>query len=521
MNELVARLGNTVKGVLKGFDRIVFKGTILPLVREEGAMDFLKARRILNRDYKRWMQAQSVALEQAVDAYARDHCGNAIKYLGTWRTEKEKLAKRQQSAAKIESGLIGAWSCLESGRSYQAHFSKQKGYPQLRRYRTQCKHLYLYFDHAQYGWMSVRLQTWFPYHIQIAMNGREWLRRRLEAADIDFLCQGNKFLHIDDYSRAQRFLDQQVKRRWVPLLNSFLPVAFPTMTEALGPHLSYYWTLWQSEWATDLIVEKPSDLNAVMDSLLRHAWITGNSTRVLRYMGRPVTAAGKPYAQSRNDVTSRVMDFHEGLRVRHWVDHNSIKMYNEHNNLRTEMTMNTPGMFNVYRRAQGEPDDAPKKRRPLRKGVAGIPLRTKVSEEINERFMKAVSSFEDHTPVRSLIAEHTQSRIKQGRRVRALDISGKDRELLQAISDPVFTVAGITNAALREKLHSTSWGTGRTDKQLSARITRHLRLLRDHGLIRKVPNRRRYQLTDKGTQLTSALNAMLAASTDQLMKIAA
>jgi hypothetical protein len=83
-----------------------------------------------------------------------------------------------------------------------------------------------------------------------------------------------------------------------------------------------------------------------------------------------------------------------------------------------------------------------------------------------------------------------------------LDISGKDRELLQAISDSVFTVSGITNAALRKKLCSTPRGAGRTEKQLSARVSRHLRLLRDHGLSRKLPNRHRYQLTDKGRQLT-------------------
>ena len=77
------------------------------------------------------------------------------------------------------------------------------------------------------------------------------------------------------------------------------------------------------------------------------------------------------------------------------------------------------------------------------------------------------------------------------------------------------------NAALRKKLRSTPWGAGRDDKQLSARITRHLRLLRDHGLIRKVPNRHRYQLTDRGRQLTTAIAAALAASTEQLLKSAA
>jgi hypothetical protein len=258
-----------------------------------------------------------------------------------------------------------------------------------------------------------------------------------------------------------------------------------------------------------------------MASLLRHAWITGNSANVLRYLGRPLTAAGKPHGNSSNEVMSRVLDFHDGLRVRHWVDHNSVKVYNEFNDLRIETTINMPYMFKVYRRAQGQSRNAPKKLRLLRKGVADIPLRAQVSQEVNNRLMDELSTFTSKTPLIELFAPHVRSRTKLGRPVRALDISGKDRELLQAISDPAFTVSGITNAALRKKLCSTPWGAGRTDKQLSARITRHLRLLRDHGLIRKLPNRHRYHLTDKGRQLTTALHAMPSASTEQLLDIAA
>lgn len=279
--------------------------------------------------------------------------------------------------------------------------------------------------------------------------------------------------------------------------------------------------MWQSEWATDLIMDTPAELNATMASLLRHAWITGNSANVLRYLGRPLTSAGKPYRASDNEVLSRVLDFHDGLRVRHWVDHNSVKVYNEQNVLRIEATINQPHMFNVYRRAQRQPQNASKQLRPLRKGVADIALRAQVSQEINNRLMDELSTFTDKTPLIELLAPHLNSRIKDGRRVRSLDISGKDRQLLQAISDPDFTVSGITNAALRRKLASSSWGSGRTNKQLSARISRNLRLLRDHGLIRKIPNRHRYHLTDKGRQLTSALHAMLSASTEQLLQMSA
>jgi hypothetical protein len=327
MRELVARFGKAVKGVT-GFDRIVFKGTVLPLSHEEGAMSFLRWSGVLNRDYKK---------------------------------------------------------------------------------------------------MNVRLQTWFPYHIQIALNGREWLRRRLKSHGVEFLRQGNKFLHIENYVLAQRYLRQQLDRQWPHLLNSFLPVAFPTMGQTLGPHLSYYWTLWQSEWATDLIMDAPAELAATTASLLRHAWITGNSANVLRYLGRPLTAAGRPHGRSNNEVMSRMLDFHDGLRVRHWVDHNSVKVYNEQNVLRTETTINMPNMFHVYRRAQCQPQTAPKKLRPLRKGVADIPLRAQVSQEVNNRLMDQISTFSDRTPMIDLLAPYVRAHIQQGRRVRALEPSGKDR----------------------------------------------------------------------------------------------
>jgi len=134
--------------------------------------------------------------------------------------------------------------------------------------------------------------------------------------------------------------------------------------------------------------------------------------------------------------------------------------------------------------------------------------------------MDELSTLSDQPPLIDLLAPYVRGRTQHGRGVRALDFSGKDRPLLQAISDPCFTVSGITNAALRKKHCATSWGAGRTDKQLSARVSRHLRLLRDHGLIRKVPNPHRYHLTGKGRQLTTALNAMLCSCTEQLLDMA-
>ena len=60
-----------------------------------------------------------------------------------------------------------------------------------------------------------------------------------------------------------------------------------------------------------------------------------------------------------------------------------------------------------------------------------------------------------------------------------------------------------------------------TGKRLSARIGRNLRLLRDYGLISKVPEQRKYYLSDKGRRLTALIPAILSASTEQLTQHAA
>ena len=135
--------------------------------------------------------------------------------------------------------------------------------------------------------------------------------------------------------------------------------------------------------------------------------------------------------------------------------------------------------------------------------------------------MKHMATLRSDTPLRQLFDAHTHSFIREGRRYRALDIVGKDRELLLAISDPKYAVCGITNSSLQNALLESTWANKHTGKALSARISRHLRLFREHGLIRKVPNQRKYMLTDTGRSLVTALPALLDASIQQLTEKAA
>jgi len=106
-----------------------------------------------------------------------------------------------------------------------------------------------------------------------------------------------------------------------------------------------------------------------------------------------------------------------------------------------------------------------------------------------------------------------------GKKYRGLDVTGKDKEFLKAISDPAFNAGAITNKVLQEKLIGSEWANKMTGKKLSSKISRQLALLYSHGIIRKLPNQHKYALTDKGRKISSALNAVLSASIEDLVKL--
>jgi len=370
--------------------------------------------------------------------------------------------------------------------------------------------------------MSVRMQTWFPYRIQIAVNGREWLARQLEKAGVGFTRVGNKIHDVSDFSAMQPLLDQQLRTDWCSMLDSFVPIAFPTIRTALDNELLHYsWNVWQSEWASDLLFKSRADLDEIMDAAVRHAFIGGHPERLLRYFDRPTRNDGQVRSNSRRPLKTTIIDFDEGHRVRHWLESNSVKLYNEGNVLRIETTINDPYAFRAYRRKQGAPPDAPKKLRPLRKGVADTTHRARVSQDINNRLADHLATMQSDTPLGSILQQVTSRKRKRGRSVRALEPTGKDLALLSAIADPRFTVGGFQNKHIRNALASDPRYRTKTSKQQSGMTTRAFRLLRDHGLIRKLPKSRRYQLTADGRQMVTAVLAALASSTQELTRIAA
>jgi len=178
LERFIARYRSLVTGVLSGFDRLVFRGTLLPLVRDGGMFFFLERAGVRLLDFKSFVLSTSERVKQAAYAEAQRR-GRPVRYLESSATDKEALARQLLAEHPVERGLICVLTAVEPCMSFEYHRSPNRDERGLRLRPRKCLHLYKYFLHPQFGFMSARLQTWFHFNVQICLNGREWLACQL------------------------------------------------------------------------------------------------------------------------------------------------------------------------------------------------------------------------------------------------------------------------------------------------------------------------------------------------------
>ena len=277
----------------------------------------------------------------------------------------------------------------------------------------------------------------------------------------------------------------------------------------------YYWSASQTEFATDLIFRDARSLAAFYPQFLHHGIRSFASPDVLRFLGRRSPNAFQ------GEVTSTLKHRPEGVRLRHTVNGNSIKVYDKQGSvLRVETTIVRPDQFTVYRPAEGDPEERLKWQR-LRRGVADLWRRAEVSRAANGRYLSALASVTGKTPLKTEAATVCRPLTVEGQRYRALNPwSVADGALLEAVSRGEFMLAGFRNRDLRGLLYPGQ-ATAEEARRRAARVTRRLALLRAHGLIRKVSGTHRWQMTERGRRLSTALLAARQADVDQLTQLAA
>jgi hypothetical protein len=526
MDSFVQRHASSVIGKLSGFDRLLFRGTLRRLASAKGLFSYLWMLKVLLKDFGDWSANLTKQVRDSAEQVARQ-AGRPILYVSDSSLRKEELARQIARRDGIDRGLVCMLTAVEPCCSYDINRNRATKKLELVPRHRKCLHLYHYSIDPVLGFMHARLQTWLPFNLKVCINGREWLSRQMDRAGISYVRQENCFTRVSDPAAAQALLDEQLKSDWPKLLEKVHAAVHPGYEQLFGPSSSVaverYWSVDQSEWATDVMFKDAPSLAGLYPRLIGQGIRTLGSRDVMRFLGHRVPAThGGVNGHFAGEVVSDVKQRAEGLRIKHRVNSNSVKMYDKHGSvLRVETTINDAGQFKVYRGTQAEPDKLAW--RQMRKGVADLHRRAQVSQASNQRYMETMAAVEQTSSVGESLSPVCRAITCQGRRVRALrPFDAGDMQLLEAVSRGEFAIKGFRNRDIRQLLCGPDESKDITTlRRHSGQITRKLRLLRAHGLIKKVPRTHRYLLSDKGTNLITVLLATRDADAKRLIAAAA
>jgi hypothetical protein len=291
MQEFVQRHRSSVIGVLSGFDRLLFRGTLRRIANTAGLSSFLSYTGVLLKEFGDYSMRLTERVREACEGMARE-AGRPVQYLPDPSVRKEDLAREIARRDGIDAGTVCVLSAVEPCWSFEIHRNRAAKRLELQARRRRCLHLYHYAIHAELGLLHARVQTWLPFNVTVCVNGREWLSRQMDAAGIGYRRKENCFIDVADVDRAQSLMDEQLTTDWRTVLDGIAAAAHPAHTELFGPSSGYpidhYWSAQQSEWATDVMFKSPKLLSDLYPRLIRQGVETMGSRDVLRFLGKAV-----------------------------------------------------------------------------------------------------------------------------------------------------------------------------------------------------------------------------------------
>ena len=518
MDDFSKRHADCIYGTLAGFDRLIFRGTLRAISYPDGLLKFLNMNNIRLTRFDAFAQDCTRRINGHVEGMAR-RAGRPCRYLPSAAASKEQVAMRIAKQDGITAGLVCVLSCVEPCVSAGIHRNPRTRKLEIVFRPRKCKFHYVYLIDPTFGWMHVRIQSWIPFDVQVYVNGRSYLQRELDRLGVPYQKSDNCFVRVGDLRRAQASLDRLEKLNWPGALRRLVRPCLPRHGPrgGLAPALPgdvgrYYWTIRQSEYATDVMFKSSQDLGRIYPRLCRHAIEALEGRDVLRFMGKSPSRYG-------GEVVGSSLKLPDGVRIKHRVGAkgNSIKMYDKRGCvLRIETTVNDPAMFRVFRGPLRDPTRRPSWRQ-MGKSVADVARRARVCRDANDRYLGALAAVPDHRAAATVLDPLSRPVRHEGRRYRGLrPVCPDEAALFAAVMRGEHLIAGFTNAALRRALFAHPPPDEPEKRRRSARVGRKLRLLRRHGLIHKVGKRRLYRVTPRGHQVMTLALAIRQTTTELL-----
>jgi hypothetical protein len=483
---LIDRYADKIKGVLGCYDRVVLTGTLPDICHADAMAGYLKSRQVRLFDYPRWAEPLRDKIRENAERLAADH-DLEIEFIRRRDFRKEERVKAIVAERGGQPGLVHIFSAMEPCATFKPWHDKTTHRTFFKPADAKCLHYYFYFIDEVLGLCYLRVPTWAPFRLQFYFNGHNALARKLERKSIGYRLVDNAFIDIEDFEQAQKLADgfdvTVLHRRLDRWAATFCPILrqFPS---------GYHWSIMQNEYATDIVFKRREDLQALYDALVRSAVHAVKAEHVATFLGRKLDP--RYLGEIGNDFHTRI----EGTRIRHHMGQVAIKMYDKHGLiLRIETVANDVTFFKHHREVEQRDGTREFKLAPVKKTIYSLPVLRELMGASNRRYLDFISAMDDPSTGATNLDKISRPVRDRERTVRGFNLfHGDDLKLFVALLRGEFNISGLTCRRLCRVLEN------RTGPQVS----RLLRRLRTHGLIRKIGRTYKYYLTDLGRRTIAA-----------------
>ena len=484
MSQLRDRHREETVGEVSCFDRVVINGTLTEICHTRAMAQYLLShgKRIL--DLPRVFEPMKAEIVANAKAVAEAHQVK-IEYIRRKSFRKEDRIREIIGKRGDDPGLVHVFSATERLNTFRAGVRKDTGHPFIAPRQGQCLHYYFYFIDPDYGLCYLRVPTWAPYRLQFYFNGHNWLARRLDEEGIDYTLIDNCFVEIGDIDKAQAIIDAFPVRALHSRLDDLARLLCPVVRRFRS---GYHWSLMQVEYATDLIFSSAEVLAPLFDHLVRTAAHAVKVDQIATFLGRRLD--GRFTGEIGNRFHTRI----EGTSIRHHMGRASIKMYDKIGRvLRIETTVNDVAIFRHHRMVEHRDGTQSMKTAPVKKNIYSLGIMAKLMAAANRRYLDFLAALDDPSDGSRKLPKVAEPVRKKGRSHRGFNLfQTEDLGIFLAIARGEFAINGFRNIDLRRHL-------GKNSRQVS-RILKRLRL---HGLIKIVGKRYKYYLTRLGRSVVS------------------
>jgi hypothetical protein len=489
MTSLIERYASKIHGVISCYDRIVITGTLPGLCHAAGMTSLLYSKNIRIFDYPRFVEPFKAEIRENAERIAKD-AGLEIEFIRSPRSFR-KEDKIQEALKKhgTSPGLVHIFSAMEACPSFEPWHDKKTGRNFLIGREAKCVHYYFYFLSEEFGLCYMRVPTWAPFRLQFYCNGHNWLAGQMSLQNIAFKQCDNTFLEVGDIKRAQELADSFPLDRLHRYLDEIAERLCPVLRH-FEQH--YHWGIMQVEYSTDIMFRKQQDLRPLYETLVRTAIHSVKPDNVATFLGRKLDPQYED--EVGNDFHTRI----EGTRIKHQMGPAAIKMYDKHALvMRIETTVNDVSFFKHHRKVEHRDGTTDTQRAPVKKTIHSLAPLREILVASNRRYLDFISDLVDPSAGITHVEKIAEPVRKDDRTYRGFNLFTRtDQDLFVTLVRGEFQITGFKNRSLRKHLNNHS----------SAQVSRIIKRLRLHGLIKQMRRTYKYYLTTLG-QLT-ALTAL-------------